>query len=433
MPIDVCALPAYAFSSLSSTCERLQTLVDNARRDDPAAHISVLLSDASRISQLAWMRLVFRNSAMTLLQVRPPAYATTAAPLIEVVEQSEAAPAQQRLLREEPAPLVEDIATRLDIVGDNSAFRSLLDSAYALALSDAPVLIVGEEGSGKGLLADFIWKAGSRSRQPMLRTGPLDMPDPVASLMLFGGNDTQARSPNRCCTGILASAAGGTLLVENVERLSENLQNAIADFLPDDNSLHALSTRSAKAPARLIFTCRSERQLEGPGICPRLKALLADTTLRIPPLRERRDDIPLLALHFLQRLNASLRNPRHMSRATLKAIEQLPWPGNVCQLRLSIERAALLSTNAELTLDSMGLGSAASTSGQQSDSFLLPEIGEGFSLEAYLGEIRRRLILRALELSHGNQSEAARLLSITPQAVHQFRKFQAKTHKSSPH
>jgi DNA-binding NtrC family response regulator len=165
-------------------------------------------------------------------------------------------------------------------------------------------------------------------------------------------------------------------------------------------------------------------------MAPSLRNLLLPTILRMPTLDERRDDIPLIALHYLRRINMSLKAPRSMPRNMLRALQQYPWHGNVRELRMAIERAALLSQGGEMNLEAFSADDEPLHDLARTISTKPPEIGDGFSLEAYLSEMRRKLILRALELSKGNQSEAARMLSITPQAVHQFLKFQNRTPKS---
>jgi DNA-binding NtrC family response regulator len=190
------------------------------------------------------------------------------------------------------------------------------------------------------------------------------------------------------------------------------------------------SETPVRSNARLIFTCCDDSP-EGPeGMTPALKEKLATTMLRIPPLRDRRDDIPLIALHYLRRINLSLKSARSMTRDMLRALQQYNWTGNVRELRLAVERAALLSQDREIRIDAMDIGGEAPQDLARSVSTQLPDFGEGFSLESYLSDMRRKLILRALELSKGNQSEAARLLRITPQAVHQFLKFQNKAAKA---
>jgi DNA-binding NtrC family response regulator len=184
--------------------------------------------------------------------------------------------------------------------------------------------------------------------------------------------------------------------------------------------------------ARILFTSLDD-SINGPSaLAPSLREILLPTLLRVPPLRERREDIPLIALHYLRRINMSLRSPRSLPRHVLRVLETAGWHGNIRELRQAIERAALLSPEGALNVEGVAPGGEKTQQLLSQASIPAPEIGENFSLEGYLSDIRRKLILRALELSGGNQSEAARMLHITPQAVHQFLKFHRKPHEGKP-
>jgi len=139
--------------------------------------------------------------------------------------------------------------------------------------------------------------------------------------------------------------------------------------------------------------------------------------ITLPPLRERRSDIPKLALHILDRVNDSLKRPKRLSPGALARLQGHSWPGNIRDLENEIERSARLSRHEVLEADDL-LITEPVTYADPLD--VLPEPYEGFSLEEFLNSARKQLILRALETSDGNQSKAARLLGITPQAVHKF-------------
>jgi two-component system response regulator PilR (NtrC family) len=140
--------------------------------------------------------------------------------------------------------------------------------------------------------------------------------------------------------------------------------------------------------------------------------------IQLPPLRERRSDIPKLALYALDRVNAGLRRLRRLAPRALVRLQNHSWPGNVRDLENVIERSLLLSTKDVLEADDLLISEPIAVVDPLAR---LPEPEEGFSLEAYLGSARKQLILRALEIADGNQSAAARQLGLTPQAVHKFR------------
>lgn len=144
---------------------------------------------------------------------------------------------------------------------------------------------------------------------------------------------------------------------------------------------------------------------------------LAVGEIRLPPLRNRRSDIPKIALQILDRVNGTLRNPKRLTPEALSRLTAHSWPGNVRDLENVLERSARLSRHDVLDADDLMITEPVTYADPLAS---LPEPGEGFSLEEYLTSARKQLILRALELGQGNQSEAARLLGVTPQAVHKF-------------
>jgi two-component system response regulator PilR (NtrC family) len=139
--------------------------------------------------------------------------------------------------------------------------------------------------------------------------------------------------------------------------------------------------------------------------------------LRLPPLRDRRSDIPKLALRVLDRVNAGLRRPRRLAPSALSRLQNQAWPGNVRDLENVIERSLRLATKDVLEADDLLISEPIMTIDPLAR---LPEPGVGFSLEEFLTSARKQLILRALEMTDGKQSAAARLLGISPQAVHKF-------------
>jgi DNA-binding NtrC family response regulator len=419
-------------AAYNQTGEALQHMLDGIRARNPDCSIFVSLNKCNPVTLVAWVRLVYRYSALTLLNVRQSLHATADMPQIDTIEESKPAKAPETSLRETPEPMADDVARSLDLIGTHPCFRHLLGGAAAIARFDVPVLITGEAGSGKTSLAQFVWRTSQRSRQPLQVADPTDLPDSLASMLLFGHADGDANTFPCAGVGKIASSNNATLLIENVEKLNSAIQDELAQYIQTGMYQPAGATEFIHSNTRLIFTS-CDRSSEGPiSMTPSLKEKLVTTMLQVPSLRERSDDIPLIALHYLRRINLSLKSARSIPRNMLKTMQQYPWHGNVRELRLAVERAALLSQAQEISIDAMNIDDDTHGDIARSVSNQIPDIGEHFSLETYLGDMRRRLILHALELSKGNQSEAARMLNITPQAVHQFLKFKNKVGKSKP-
>jgi DNA-binding NtrC family response regulator len=414
--------------STALTSERMDELLRNIVEKIRAVHhncdIHVALNRKNPETLVAWVKQTKRFDGITLLIVRQNLHASTEPPEIEVIGESHARNAPATTLLEPHEPTAEEIAKELDLVGSHPSFRQLLHQAWSLAKYDVPVLITGEKGSGKTSLATFLWKASPRAPRPLQTADPVDLPDPLTAMLLFGASTTPGgfTAP----TGKIAASANGTLLIENVEKLSTEIQNSLAEFLATKKYLPAGAAQSVTSTARLIFTS-GDVSPDGPAkLIPSLKAHLQSTVLRLPSLCERRDDIPQIALHYLRHINLSLKSSRSMSKETLRAIQTYPWRGNVRELRLAVEKAALLSSGRDLLIETEIPGDKSSGGPFRSSTVPIPEIDENFSMELYLGEVRKKLLMRALDIAKGNQSEAARLLRITPQAVHQFLKIQNK-------
>jgi Nif-specific regulatory protein len=146
---------------------------------------------------------------------------------------------------------------------------------------------------------------------------------------------------------------------------------------------------------------------------------LSFATIRLPPLRERRSDIPKIALHMLDNLNKSMRRPKRLSPEALTRLQAQAWRGNVRDLENVLGRSMLMAQTEVLKADDLLIDEPKK---KKDPLASLPDLHEGFSLEDYLKSVRKQLMLRALEMSNGSQSRAARMLDISPQAVHKFLK-----------
>lgn len=406
-------------------------IVDSIRNENPSASIFVSLNADNNSTNVAWIRLVYRNSNLTLLQVRLNLHVSASTPHIDIVEESKLEVPKTQSLREPPEPMADELARNLELVGNHQAFLHLIDRAYTLSRFDASVLITGEPGSGKTSLAYFVWRASLRAKIPMQVADPSGLPDPLAASLLFGNHDTLKHSGSGSNIGKMLASGNGTLLIENVEKLSATIQDSITRYLKTGLLTPIGTHENIRSNVRLILTSGVDSSGSPDEIIPELRERLQPTTLCVPSLHDRREDIPLIALHYLRKINLSLKNAKSMSHQMLHDLQQLPWHGNVSELRQAIERTALLSHGNEMSIASLYLENEQLRDLSLITNSQTPEISNGFSLETFLGDMRRKLILRALELSRGNQSEAARMLSITPQAVHQFLKFQNKV-KNKP-
>lgn len=359
-----------------------------------------------------------------ILHVRPPHFVTKGRPLVSEIDlSSRNFPAVR--FQDEPIEVEESdidvgsVKAQLGIVGDHPAMQSSLEMGAMLASSQAPILILGETGTGKELFARYIHTLSGRPREIFIAVNCAAIPEDLVESLLFGhkkGAFTGAVSDQ---VGKFDSADNGTLFLDELGELPLPAQAKLLRVLQDGLVEPIGQTKAHKVDVRIVgATNRDLRKLVRQGkFREDLFYRLNVGEIKLPPLRERRSDIPKLALHILDRLNGSLRRPKRLSAEALSRLQSHNWAGNVRDLENVIERSVRLCRHDVLDADDL-LITEPVTYADPLDA--LPDPYEGFSLDEFLGSARKQLILRALEAANGNQSQAARMLGITPQAVHKF-------------
>jgi two-component system nitrogen regulation response regulator NtrX len=240
---------------------------------------------------------------------------------------------RQRRLEKRNRRLLEQLSRDTEILGTSPASEKLRADVAAAATSEAPVLICGERGSGRETVARRIHSAGRRSGESFvdIPCGALD--EHAAAVALFGSAEQPGRLP---------LAEGGILFLDDVESLDASIQRRLAA---------TLDVRSEAAPnVRLLASGGTEpAELE-----PSLRQLLEVVRIDVPPLRERREDIPLMAGRFIRDLSREYgRGEKRLSPQAMAALQAHSWPGNVRELHNLIERLLLLPASEELTLEEL--------------------------------------------------------------------------------
>jgi transcriptional regulator with GAF, ATPase, and Fis domain len=360
-----------------------------------------------------------------ILHVRPPHFVTKERPLVSDVDlSSRDFPSvrfqDQSIEKIEQSDIDADaVKSQLGIVGDHPAMQKSLEMGAMLASSKAPILILGETGTGKELFARYIHTLSGRPREIFITVNCAAIPEDLVESLLFGhkkGAFTGAVSDQ---VGKFDSADMGTLFLDELGELPFPAQAKLLRVLQDGLVESIGQAKVHKVDVRIVgATNRDLRKLVRQGkFREDLFYRLNVGEIKLPPLRERRSDIPKLALHILDRLNSSLRRSKRLSAEALSRLQSHSWAGNVRDLENVIERSVRLCRHDALDADDL-LITEPVTYADPLDA--LPDPYEGFSLDEFLGSARKQMILRALEASNGNQSQAARMLGITPQAVHKF-------------
>lgn len=330
--------------------------------------------------------------------------------------------------RERPLRRLPDLPpAREDGVFASTTMLRLLERARLIAASDEPVLLVGETGTGKEVVARFIHKHSPRARKEFIAFNCAEVPAGMAESVLFGHRSGAYTGATENYDGVIRGAPSGTLLLDEIIDLQPSVQPKLLRFL-DRGDVHPLGAQKpVHVDVRIIAATNPsiDQRIRDGAFRDDLYFRLNILRLDIPPLRERREEIPVLVHHFLQRLGAARGMP-HLT-VTDEVMDELyrhDWPGNVRQLENHVRRLTALATDDVLTSSAL---TAAETSGAPFGS-ALPASGGGASAAAEpdhlrvrtdqplaeaVEEVERKLISRALAAAGGNAAAAARALGLS--------------------
>lgn len=277
--------------------------------------------------------------------------------------------------------------------------------AKEVAVTDATVLITGESGTGKELFAQAIHAASPRAQGPLIALNCAGIPENLLEAELFGYQPGAFTDAKQAKPGKFQVAEGGTLFLDEIAEMSGPMQVSLLRFLDLGEYRPVGSTRTWQTDARLIGATNQDIQaLVAQGrfredLLYRINAV----TLRVPPLRERTEDIAALTEHLLQSVRAPGLPARPLSPEAVRALTSYPWPGNIRELRNVIERIVMLGT---------GKGAIAAKEVSQALPKYEGSLQPGELSHCSLDEIERLHIMRVLEFSHGNKTQAAKTLQI---------------------
>jgi two-component system NtrC family response regulator len=308
-----------------------------------------------------------------------------------------------------------------EIVGTSEKVREVLETAGRVASSDASVLITGESGTGKELLARGIHYSSPRANGPFVAVNCAAIPETLIESELFGHVKGAFTGAIRDKEGKFELADGGTLFLDEIGELRVDLQSKILRALQEKTVDRVGGSRPVPVDARVIAATNRdiERAVKDGKFREDIYYRLSVITLHMPPLRERKEDIPILAEHFLKKYNKS--EPVTLSPDTLEALKAYGWPGNVRELENVIQRASVLRRGNEITRAELPDKLTKEERGVEDIILNLPE--EGISLE----ELEKSLIIKALEKHKGNQTRAAEYLGITrPTLIYRMEKYGLK-------
>jgi transcriptional regulator with PAS, ATPase and Fis domain len=286
--------------------------------------------------------------------------------------------------------------------------EELLDRLRVVAPTRSTVLIVGESGTGKELVANALHQNSPRSQGPFVAINCGAIPGEILESELFGHEKGAFTGAHQRRIGLIERASGGTLFLDEISELSPDLQVKLLRVLEERHIMRVGGASQIDVDFRLVAATNRdlEEWVESGRFRQDLYYRLKVVTLEIPPLRERREDIPVFVQHFLELINRELdRNVHGVHSAVLSALKRQSWPGNVRELRNLIESMVLFAKTDEITLEDLPAEYRAATQSS------VPEESAEWRPRP-MAEIEREAILRTVEHTRGHRARAADLLDI---------------------
>lgn len=298
------------------------------------------------------------------------------------------------------------------IIGQSRQIQHTINLALRASKSDSNILLEGETGTGKELFAEFIHRNSERREKPFVIINCASLPDQLIESELFGhekGAFTDAKAPKQ---GLVEISDGGTLFLDEIGEMSLTLQPKLLRFLENGEYRRVGGITTLNSNVRVIGATNknlmeeSEKKVFRRDLLFRLNVI----TLTVPPLRDREDDILLLANHFLKQ-KCNIREPKMLSAAAEKALMQYKFPGNVRELEHTIERAIIFADGNTIQIDDLNLPITHNQPAvQYSDN------GDDKLLS--LDDIERVHIKRALDANDWNRENTARILGISQKTLY---------------
>ena len=318
--------------------------------------------------------------------------------LAQALRRSQRLEAENRLLRADGRPT---------LIAESPAMQPVMEMIARVGPSDANILITGEHGTGKDVVARTLQALSPRAARPFVVVNAGGLPEGVFESELFGhvkGAFTDARADR---VGRFELADGGTLFLDEIANVPMNLQAKLLRVLETGELERVGSSTTRRVDVRILSATNADIQAEVSAGRFREDLLFRLTTIEIPlpSLRERREDIPLLAMHFLRQSAQRYRKRlQGFEPVALQLLLDHPWPGNVRELDHAVERAVLLAEGDQVRASDLGLRPV------REPSYRLEELG--------LEEVERILIQKALARSGGNVSHASKALGLSRSALY---------------
>lgn len=332
---------------------------------------------------------------------------------------------EQRRLSSENERLKAELTEKYsyaNIIGKSETMRKVFDLIRLAAPSRSNILIFGESGTGKELVAKAIHHASPRARNAFVTVNSGSLPPELLESSLFGhmkGAFTGAIATKR---GLFEVADGGSIFLDEIGNINLETQAKLLRVIQEKEFMRLGSVETLKVDVRIIAATNADLQklMAESKFREDLFYRLNVITLQLPPLRRRREDIPLLVSHFLQKYSEeNKRKVREVTAEAMRVLMDHSWPGNVRELENTIERAVVLCTVDRITTELLPDYLRYPMRTDQ-PAMVVPQ--DGISLKDAVSNYERTMILQSLELANGVQKRAAELLQVKPSTLNEMMK-----------
>jgi two-component system response regulator HydG len=308
-----------------------------------------------------------------------------------------------------------------EIVGAKGSLRDATELALRVAPTRSTVLVTGETGTGKELVAELVHRASDRRDRPLVKVNCAALPEPLLESELFGHERGAFTGADRRRTGRFEEASGGTLFLDEVGDLAPGIQSKLLRVLQDQEFHRVGGERALRTDARIVAATHQDlgSAVREGRFREDLYFRLHVVEIQLPPLRDRPEDLVSLAHHFLSTLPASGSRPKGFTQAALTKLRRHPWPGNVRELRNAIERALLLARGSRIDAADLLLHTG-----------LAPRVAPGLPPDWTLADAERALVLDALERSGYVQKDACERLGVSRRKLNYMIQRMGITHPS---
>ena len=312
------------------------------------------------------------------------------------------------ILKEQVEVLSGQNASENDIIGESSVMQEVFTTINKLSNTDANILILGENGTGKDVIARLIYRCSPRYGKPFVTIDLGSIPEQLFESELFGFEKGAFTDAKKSKAGRMEVATNGTLFLDEIGNLSLPMQSKLLTAIEKRQISRLGSTQTVPIDVRLICATNADirQMVEDGNFRQDLLYRINTIEIHIPPLRERGNDIILLADHFLDRYTRKYKKEIHgLTREAKNKLLKYAWPGNVRELQHTIERAVILGDGSMLKPENFLFHT---TSKQKKEEEVV----------LYLEQLERQAIEKALRISNGNISRAAEYLGITRFALY---------------